>query len=143
DPRDGQHGVVLLAGGRWIAGVHAFEHLPEHQRLAIAGKRQSYLVYVGRTPNVAIPNSAEDGMLPLFFHENTARALLAMMAVMVDPGLSQHLAPEATVPLFAVPTVARVSGAGLQLEGVGRGTQSDNRAAGFHVIYDVSHLAVG
>ena len=83
------------------------------------------------------------GMIFLPRGEDPARALDLVAAVVIDPGFAQHLPAEAAVPLLAVPTVSAIGRAGLQVEGVRRGAQPDDRPSGLHVVHDVLHLASG
>ena len=75
--------------------------------------------------------------------DDPARALLAVAAVVADPGLAQHLPAEAAVPLLALPAVAGVGLAPLDVEGVRRRPQADDRPARLDVVDDVLHLVVG
>ena len=114
DPGDRHHRLVLRARHSGVGRAHPLEHLAQDQRLAVAGQRQANAVDVGRAPDVAVLDSAED-RVPLFPRgDDAAGALLAVVAVVVDPGLAQYLPAEPAVPLLARPRVARVGLAGLE-----------------------------
>ena len=74
---------------------------------------------------------------------NAARALLAMLAVMVDPRLAQNLAAKSPIPFLALPGIAGVALALLIVKGVRRGPHRHDGPARFDVIDDQFHLIIG
>src|SRR5207245_9730601 len=104
-PGNRHHWVVLLAGHGAIGRHHSFQYLPEDQRLRIAGQRQANAVDVGWSPDVAVLDAVENRVVLRVFGEEAARALLAVLALVADPGLAEHLPAEAAVPRLAVPGV--------------------------------------
>ena len=77
--------------------------------------------------------------------DQAPRALLAVMAVMVDPRLAEHLPAETLRHFFIglIPAVVRVGPALGKVEGMGRGPHADHRFARFEVVVDLLHLLVG
>ena len=75
--------------------------------------------------------------------DDAARALLAMLAVVVDPGFAQHLAAEAPVPFLVLPAIAGEGVVLLGGKGVRRRAQPDHWPPRVDVVDDVSHLVVG
>ncbi len=74
---------------------------------------------------------------------NAAGRLLAVAAVVLDPGLAQDLPAEAAVPALAVPGVAGERLALLDVEGVRRRPHADDRPARVDVVDDLLHLVLG
>ena len=72
-------------------------------------------------------------------------ALMAMVAVMVDPRLSEHLPAKALRHFFTslLPAVVRVGLPFGHVEGMGRRPQTDHRLAGPEIVVDLLHLLVG
>ena len=67
-----------------------------------------------------------------------------MVAVVIDPGLAEHLPAEAAVPFLALPTCTRRrSCRRLDVERVRRRPHADDRPARLDVVDDVLHLFVG
>ena len=58
-------------------------------------------VNIGWPPDVL--DAAQDGMVFELFVDDAARAFLAMIAVMIDPGIAQNLLAEAPRPFLALP----------------------------------------
>ena len=90
-------GSFFLPSTGWSVGFMPCEHLTEDQRLTVAGQRQMDGVDVGRPPDVAVLDAAQDGVVLLALGDDAARALLAVVAVVVDPGFAKHLPAEAAV----------------------------------------------
>ena len=55
-------GSFFLPVDRLVGRFHPLEHLAEHQRLAVAGQGEMDVVDVGRSPDVAVLDAAEDRM---------------------------------------------------------------------------------
>src|SRR5436190_1905950 len=77
----------------------------EDHRLAIGRERQANAVNIGRTPNLAALDAANDRMLLRIRRDDPKRAFVLVIAVVADPGFAQNLPAEAAVPLLAVPAV--------------------------------------
>src|SRR5262249_41738523 len=120
-PGDRHHRLVLLAGDRFVSRRHAFQHLAHYQRLAIAGQRQAGAADVRLSPDIAVLDAADDRVAFLALGDDAARALLAVLAVMADPGFTQHLPAKTTVPSLVVVGVLDVGLAVFDVEGMGRG----------------------
>src|SRR5262249_40128615 len=113
------------------------------QRRAVVGRVG--LVHVGRPPDVAVLDAAQDRVLLLSLDDHAAGALGAVASPVVDPRLAEHLPAESlfVILLLVVPAVLGVGLARPQVEGVSRGAQADHRLARLDVIDDVLHLLVG
>ena len=77
--------------------------------------------------------------------DDPPRALPAVAAVVVDPGLSQHLPPESLrhFLVLLVPTVVMEGPVLGDVEGMRRRPHTDHGPAGRQVVVDLLHLGVG
>src|SRR5205807_2124141 len=107
-----------------------------------ARQRQVNGVDIRGAPDVAVLDAAQDGMACLAPGEDAPRALLAVLAVVIDPGFAQHLPAKAAAPRAVVPGEFRECLPCLDVECMRRGPHADNRPAGFQVIDDMLHLLV-
>ena len=79
--------------------------------------------------------------------DDSARSLASVAAVVVDPGLAEHLASEAALELRMRSPPGPFGEAFLRrtvvVEGVGRGADADHRTPRVHVVHEVRHLVLG
>ena len=77
--------------------------------------------------------------------DQALRALVAMVAVVADPGLAEHVPPESVRhPLeLRLPAVVGILPIGRDVEGVRRRPHADHGLAGPEVVVDLLHLLVG
>src|SRR5881628_1761282 len=109
--------MVLRALDRLVSRLHPFEHLTIDKHSGVVGQ-VSNAIHVGGSPNVI--DAFEDGMMTEPIVDNTARAFLAVIAVVADPGVAENLLAEAAGPLLTAPVPLRVAAlfVALELEGV-------------------------
>ena len=141
-PGDRDHRVVLRSFDRRIVGRHAGENGAEQQDVRVVAQVPEP-VDVGRAPDVV--HAAQDRMARRGRRDDAAGALLAVTAVMVDPGVAEHLLAESAGPGLAAKAPVRVRAIRVALvgEGVGRGAQAHDRPPRLDVVDDVLHLLVG
>ena len=98
-------------------------------------------VYVRWPPNVI--HAFEDGMVSFGLVEHAAGALVAVIAVVVDPSIAENLLTETTGPDLALPVVIRIR-AGRTLDGERMGGCSNAESVSPNSqIGHVLHLVVG
>ena len=131
---------------RRIVGLHPCQHLPEHQHLAVAGQRQAHAVDVGRSPDFAVLDAAQNRMI-LLARSRSCRACFASRG---RPWWLTHVSPSTCLPKpppSPAPCCSNSSSASvlfvLECEGVRGGAHADDRPARFDVVDDVLHLLVG
>ena len=142
DPGNGLFRSLFRAGR--VVRVHTGQDNAVHEGLAIPGQGVD-LIDVGITPDVLA--ALDNGVILHFGDDFPPRAFLAVVAVVVHPGLPQHLAT-ITALEFRIRVVPRIFRVGtlqihLVIEGVGRCTQRDNGPPGVGVVNDLLHLGVG
>ena len=81
---------------------------PRTSGLVVAGQGEADLVDVGRAEDVAVLDALEDRVPLGAGRDQAAGRLLAVAAVVLDPGLAEDLPAEAALPALAVPGVAGV-----------------------------------
>src|SRR5438874_55713 len=82
-------------------------------------------------------------MIFAFGSNDSARALLAVLAMMADPGLAKDLAAKAAVPFLAVPGIARIGRALFEGEGMSGRSHADNGPTRLDIIDNMFHLIIG
>ena len=125
--------------------------LAKNDRLSVAGQRQPDPVYIGASPDVTVADPGAHGMLVSARRDDAACALMPVLAMMRNPLLAQHEAPETTAPgseflafvPIAVMTPRRIRRILPKCERVGRRPDTDDRFAGPEKIVDELHLFVG
>ena len=119
-----------------------WSNFSQHQRPAVAGQGKPNLVDVRGAPNVLA--AADDRAVAHAFDDHAPRALDAVMAVVIDPLLAEHLAAEPALPAFliAVAAILRVRLSRRNVERVSGGPHPDDGPARIEILDDVPHLVV-
>src|ERR1700761_3505842 len=114
-PGNRHHGAIYRAGYGPIVRFEARENLSQQQWAARWKHGKPNFVHLGRHPDGAALNAPQDGTALRIGGEPRARAVLAMLAVMRDPGFAQHPAAKTTSPArnLAIPGPLLIRRAGL------------------------------